>query len=97
NHPGNNKRGVLRAMYALGNRYPGLDMSYPFCTKYIASKGIKCVNWLTFLNADYCDRLGGLPLLRKKFDKDIVVHSTENGVMIQAGPLPEIGDVNRQK
>jgi len=96
-HPGNNKRRVLRVMNSLANRYPGLDMSHPFCTKYIASKGIKCANWLTFLNTDDCDRLGGLPALRKKFDKSVVIHDAKNGVMIQAGPLPEIGDVNRQK
>jgi hypothetical protein len=96
-HPDNNKIGVLRLMNSLGHRYPGLDISYPFCTKYIASKGIKCVNWLTFLNADYCDRLGGLPGLRKKFDESVVIHDVENGVMIQAGPVPEIGDVNRQR
>ena len=98
NHLGENKRGVLRVMNSLANRYPGLDMSYPFCTKFIASKGIKCANWLTFLNTDYCDRLGGLPVLRKKFDKSVVIHdANNNGVIIQAGPLPEIGDVNRQK
>jgi len=97
-HPGNNKMGVLRVMNSLANRYPGLDMSHPFCTKYIASKGIKCVNWLTFLNTDYCDRLGGLHELREKFDKSVVIHdASNNGVMIQAGPLPEIGDVNRRE
>jgi len=97
NHLGNNKRRVLRVMNSLANRYPGLDMSHPFCTKYIASRGIKCVNWLTFLNADYRDRLGGLHALKKTFDKNVVIYdANNNGVMIQAGPSPAIGDVNRQ-
>jgi hypothetical protein len=97
NHLGDNKRGVLRVMNSLAPRYPGLDMSHPLCTKYIAAKGIKCTNWLTFLNMDYCDRLGGLPALRDKLDRSIVIHEAKNGVVIQAGPLPEIGDVNRQR
>jgi hypothetical protein len=96
-HPGNDQRGVLRVMNSIAHRYPGLDMSYPFSTKYIACKGIKCVNWLTFLNTDYCDRLGGLPALRERLDKNVMIHDAKNGVMIQAGAVPEIGDVNRQE
>jgi len=98
NHLGKNKRGVLRVMNSLANRYPGLDMSHPFCTKFIAAKGIKCTNWLTFLSSDYCDRLGGIAGLNDRFDKNIVIHEVHGGgIMIQAGPLPEIGDVNRQR
>ena len=98
NHVGEHKKDVLRAMYSLGNRYPGLDMAHPFCTKYIASKGIKCVNWLTFLSKDSCDRLGGLPALKMRFGNSVVIHDAyNNGAMIQAGPFPEIGDVNRQE
>jgi Type VI immunity for VRR-NUC len=98
NHVGRNRMGVLRAMNSLGPRYPGLDMSYPFCTKYIVSNGIKCVNWLTFLCKEYCDRLGGLSALRGRFGDCIVVHDAKGGgAVIQAGPFPEIGDVNRQR
>ena len=97
NQLGRNTRGVLRAMTSLAHRYPGLDMSYPLCTKYITPKGIKCANWLTFLNTDYCERLGGLPALRSKFNQSVVIHDARNGGVIQAGPLPGIGDVNRQE
>ncbi len=98
NHLGKNKRGILREMNSLANRYPGLDMSHPFCTQFIASKGIKCANWLTFLSSDYCDRLGGMAGLNDRFDKNIVIHEAHGGgIMIQAGPFPEIGDVNRQR
>lgn len=97
NHLGDYGSRAKEAMNSLANRYPGLDMSHPFCTKYVVSKGIKCVNWLTYLNMDYCQRLGGLPELGKKFDKNVVIHTLNNGIGIQAGPAPEIGDVNRRK
>lgn len=97
NHLGDHGRRVKEAMNALANRYPGLDMSHPFSSKYIVSKGIKCVNWLTFLNMDYAERLGGMPKLRTTFDKDVIVHSLDHGIVIQAGPAPELGDVNRRK
>ncbi|MCF6362767.1 MAG: DUF3396 domain-containing protein [Gammaproteobacteria bacterium] len=98
NFLGKNIRGILREMNSFANRYPGLDMSDPFCTKYIASKGIKCANWLTFLNADYCGCLGGVDELNQRFDDNIIIHEAHGeGVMIQAGSFPEIGDVNRQR
>lgn len=98
NHLGKNQRGVLRTMNSLANHYPGLDIAHPFCTKYIGSKGIKCANWLTFLSADYCDRLGSVSSIKMSLDKNIVIQDTYGGgVMIQAGPSPEIGDVNRQR
>jgi hypothetical protein len=96
NYLGRNHKGVLSAMNALAPRFPGLDMSYPLCTKYIVPKGIKCANWLTFLNAEDCRRLVGVPALKERFESPIVVHDVRDGVMIQAGPSPAIGDVNRQ-
>ncbi|MGH9350079.1 MAG: type VI immunity family protein [Vicinamibacterales bacterium] len=97
NHLGDHGTPAKEAMNALASRYPGLDISHPFSTKYIASKGFKAVNWLTFLSMDYVERLGGLSALRKAFDKDVVVHEQKHGVAIQAGPAPELGDVNRRK
>jgi len=97
NYLGRNQRGVLSAMNSLAPRYPGLDMSYPLSTKYIAPKGIKCANWLTLLGPSYCQQLGGMSILKKKVDSAVVVHDAKDGVMIQAGPAPEIGDVNRQR
>jgi hypothetical protein len=52
---------------------------------------------LTFLSRDYCNRLGGVSVLRKQFEATVVIHDAKDGVMIQAGPAPDIGDVNRQK
>jgi hypothetical protein len=93
------KRDALRSMNALAKRYPGIDMSHPFTTKYAPARGngIKCINWLTMLNTEFVERLGGMARLRKAFDDKVVIHDLKSGVLIQAGPAPAIGDVNRRQ
>jgi len=54
------------------------------------------VNWLTFLGAEYMDKLGGIERLKKALDKEIVCDRVSDGIIIQAGPQPETGDVNRR-
>jgi TseV toxin immunity protein TsiV len=80
-------------MYALSQRYPGLDLFDTSTSKY-ASLGIKCADWLTFINPSQIEKLGGMDNLVGKLGKD-AVHPLKHGVMIQAGPKPELGDVNR--
>ena len=80
----------------LSQRYPGIDIPDLDGDLYVIKNGIKCVNWLTFLNKAYCDRLGGVEGMHKSLGGDIMVHLLANGVIIQAGPRPEIGDVNRR-
>jgi hypothetical protein len=96
NHLGDYGTQVKEAMNGFGRRYPGLDMSHPFSTKYIAGKGIKGVNWLTLLSQPYIDRLGGVPAIRRAVGSGVTVHELPTGIAIQAGPAPEIGDVNRR-
>jgi hypothetical protein len=84
-------------MGTLRGRYPGLDLSHPGNTKYIAGKGIKCVNWLTLINEDSVKRLGGKKKLAAALGKGVVVHEVPHGAIIQAGPTPQIGDVNRRE
>jgi len=84
-------------LYPVGRRHPGIDLPNLNGMLFVIPKGIKCINWLTFLNAEYCERLGGLAQLREDLGKDINVHVLPKGVMIQAGERPEIGDVNRRR
>ena len=84
-------------MTTLAKRYPGLDLSDPGSTQYTAADGIKCVNWLTIINESSCEHLGGIKKLEKELGEDIHIHRLPRGVMIQAGPRPEIGDVNRRQ
>jgi len=78
-------------------RYPGLEYNSLSNTSFALQEGFKRVNWLTFLNLDQCEKLGGIKELEKKFSSDIIIHPLAKGIMIQAGAMPAIGDVNRQQ
>jgi hypothetical protein len=80
----------------LSQRYPGIDIPDLDGDLVVIKSGLKCINWLTFLNKEYCERLGGSKKLHESLGKDIALHSLSNGVIIQAGPRPDIGDVNRR-
>ena len=84
-------------LYHLSRRYPGIDLPSISATIRTASQGIKCANWLTLLGARWCEELGGVDGLRMALGTDILVHELQNGVIIQAGGVPEIGDVNRHR
>ena len=60
---------------------------------------IKRVNWLTFVSDRALARLGGPDQLAKTLGSDsaIVVHPLGQGVCIQAGPAPQLGDIARQE
>ena len=95
NHLGRDVEEVYDAMARL-TRYPGLDLSDPSGTKFVVTKGIKGVNWFTFLGPAYVEQLGGKNKLRRALGKNVVVHDLNHGVAIQAGPTPQLGDVNRR-
>jgi hypothetical protein len=84
-------------MGALRGRFPGLDLSDPGSTKYVAGKGIKCANWLTLLNQKSVDQLGGRKKLTAALGKEVVIHDVPHGVILQAGPAPQFGDTNRRE
>jgi hypothetical protein len=84
-----------QVMGVLAQRHPGLDLPDTTATLMALPNGFKRVNWLTLLNAEYCERLGGLAQLRAALGPRITVHELPDGVIIQAGPRPDIGDVNR--
>ena len=76
-------------------RYPGLGQGKNFALYDRALKGIACVNWLTLLGAELTERKGGATAIAAALGPDIHVHPLGTGVCIQAGPLPQLGDVNR--
>lgn len=81
----------------LSRRYPGIDIPDMGGTHYAIPTGLKRVNWLTFLGAMRVERFGGTDVLREALSDEIVVHDLPTGVMIQAGPAPGTGDVNRDQ
>lgn len=96
--------GASKRVYQQGapiaNRFPGLD--YPNSPYFglnsskgkAQKRGIRCVNWLTVFDNSYIAELGGLKNIREGLDNDILVHEFNGGAVIQAGELPEIGDVD---
>ncbi|MEJ6391614.1 type VI immunity family protein [Gymnodinialimonas sp. 2305UL16-5] len=53
------------------------------------------VNWLTILGDAMIDELGGEADLRRKLGEDNPFHTYRGGAVVQAGALPQTGDVNR--
>ena len=98
----NAKRGYPSSLqggriYAISRRFTGIDIGRPlFFSKYVSSS-IKCVNWLTFIGEWAVDELGGTEKIKSRLGHDIVVHELPYGLMIQAGPAPGFGDVNRRE
>lgn len=54
-------------------------------------RGIKGVDWLTYIGKDFAERVGGLPVLLKRLQADAIDHrSLSDGVLIATGLKPEI-------
>ena len=71
-----------------------MEVDYPESHILYLQDGIKGVNWLTCLSDRWLDKLGGVAALRKSLSDDFILHEYPGGVVIQAGPAPEVGDVN---
>lgn len=84
-----------KEIMVISRRYPGIDIPDLTGDVRVVGNGIKCVNWLTFLSSNYMSRLGGVEGLRSILDSETELRFVQDGLMIQAGPQPEIGDVNR--
>jgi TseV toxin immunity protein TsiV len=87
------------AMIALVSRFRGLEIDLPQSHSiYLAEENrIKAINWLTVLEQSWIDRLGGRDALGAGLGKGIELHPFRTGVVIQAGPRPLLGDVNRNE
>lgn len=90
------KQEALQSMNSIGNRFPGIDLAHPFSTQFIVTKGIKCINWLTFLNPEHVERLGGMAKLVEAGGSEVTVQQLLQGAVVRAGPAPAAGDVNRR-
>jgi hypothetical protein len=60
-----------------------------------AHLGIKTVSWLTAINRDYLEKIGGEPVVRSELPMDwFRLFDYEAGIVIQAGPRPEAAPVD---
>jgi hypothetical protein len=77
---------------------PGLNfgniISFPSESQDVFNR-IKCVNWLTILGDAIVAELGGLEAARKALEPDCTLYSYQGGLMIQAGPVPQLGDTTK--
>ena len=79
-------------------RFPGFDFPDPIAFTREAQAvhdRIKCVNWLTVLGDAIIDQLGGVETLRRALEPACRLHAYSGGLLIQAGPEPRLGDVQR--
>jgi hypothetical protein len=89
-HPGVDIVRIPVDAKALGKVTSEVDSTAP-----IGSQGVKGVGWLTLLDTSLCRELGGVAALRRKLPASIEVLECRHGVILQAGPKPELGDINR--
>ncbi len=83
---------------AIARRYPGIDVHNSSITSLYIDGAVRGAYWLTFLGPRVLERLGKTAAsLRAELGPDITVHEIRNGIALQAGALPEPGDVNRNE
>jgi len=83
--------------YEVAQRFPGFEAESTGGHGIWLGKGdgIKGVNWLTVVGDRFLARLGGADAVQAALvalDSGFIVHRFDGGVMIQAGPRPELGD-----
>ena len=84
------------AAWRLSMQHPGLDIRNPIRDSMALQRdAIKGVNWLTILGAEFVDRLGGAAAVRKRLPDSVLIHSVGEVLILQAGPGPRWGHVNR--
>lgn len=82
-------------VYPIVKRFPGIEFDSPTVTSIHFKKGIKGVNWLTVLSNKFVNQLGGLKTLEQGLDEACPLYPYPGGVVIQAGPYPQIGDLEK--
>ncbi|MFN0113198.1 MAG: type VI immunity family protein [Paracoccaceae bacterium] len=86
------------AAWAFSMRHPGLDVFTGIDDRRAARlDGLRTVNWLTAIGSDLLADVGGSESLRKLLPSEVTMVPLPNGgLVLRAGPAPEIGDVNRR-
>jgi hypothetical protein len=82
---------------ALSHRWQGIDVESLSTTLYAIRQGLKSAGWLTLVGRRLVDTLGGETALARALPAEVTLHTLPFGVLIQAGPRPLLGDVNRRE
>jgi hypothetical protein len=91
--PGENESNS-KYVFAVANRFPGVEVDSSSGPSLTLRDSIKGVNWLTLFNDDFLAKLGGLEKLSSQLSREIRLHRLPSGLMLQAGKEPQAGDVN---
>ena len=75
-------------------RFQGLDVGSPFSHFWSLTQSIKGADWLTILSNDFVRKLGGPEAVRQGMG-DLPVLPYGGGLILQTGPLPLVGDVEK--
>jgi hypothetical protein len=81
----------------IAERFPGLEIESPPIHVIHVGEGIKGVNWLTILGDRWVQQIGGADYLRVRLGDDFKLTPYDGGLMIQAGPKPQIGDTQANR
>ena len=77
----------------IAERYPGLEIEDRLGHTIELRKGIKGINWLTILSDRWVKEMGDLEALQARLGEPFGFYPYEGGLVVQAGPRPQIGDV----
>lgn len=80
----------------LALRHPGYDLPSNRGTSFFLGQRVRGASWITWLGPGLTALLGGIFALRKQLREPIELEELTKGVMIRAGLVPELGDVNRK-
>lgn len=84
-----------RLFYPLIQRFPGLEIDIPLSHSRHCDEGLKSVNWLTILSDSFLQKLGGKTILKNQLGNEFPFYDYPGGTIIQAGPHPQIGDLEK--
>ncbi len=89
---------TIRQVSGLAARFPGLEVDNPDIICNHVQGRIKGVNWLTIVCDALLNQVGGRQAIASQLDgRSSPVLDYGGGIIIQAGPSPQIGDRNRQR
>lgn len=89
-HDSNSRSGryVIDAL----DRHPGLNfINFTSCIEK-QTTGILTVNWLNYINNELADNIGGRKGVNEKLTPSLRSHDLEDGLLIQSGYMPQLGD-----
>ncbi|HEX7637606.1 MAG TPA: type VI immunity family protein [Burkholderiaceae bacterium] len=90
---GRSMHAALRNSAPFLTRCIGLDADYPSTTASWCRNGIRTVNWLTAINADWLAKVGGEATVLRVAGPEVQAMPYARGSIFVAGSSPQLGDV----